>query len=83
MIIIAQDKSLVNMDRVSYIGINSTTHPKFSQCTDKLILKYEIVAEDGDKYYSIGTYDTPEEAKRYIKLISQGIEERWNTCEVS
>ena len=72
MIIIAQDKSLINMDKISYIYVSSNDDGSI----------YYVMAEDNDTYYNVGIYYTNKEAQKQVDRIRQGIEEGWNTCYV-
>lgn len=77
MIIIAQDKSLINMDKISYIYV-SNNGSEFEEATT-----YTVMAEDNDTYYNVGIYYTNKEAQKQVDRIRQSIEEGWKTCEVS
>ena len=72
MIIVTQDKSLINMDKISYIYVSSNDDGSI----------YYVMAEDNDTYYNVGIYYTDKEAQKQVDRIRQGIEEGWNTCYV-
>lgn len=76
MIIVAQDKSLINMDKISHIYINGK---------DKAVLlpkSFHVVVKDSDSFYTIGVYPSDKEAQKQVDRIRQGIEEGWNTCAI-
>lgn len=67
MIIVCQDKSLISMDKISYLYISAEFH---------------VLAEIDRKLYTIGEYESWSQAEKQIEVIRQGIEENWKTCEV-